>query len=90
MWFEKLTGFREENPEQVRSMLLLNGEYLVSQVNGQRMRHGVLTTPNLLELRVNTNQTSSHSEAEPLETEWTGSLTPSKGHSTCSAVTIST
>ena len=61
MWFEKLTGFREENPEQVRSMLLLNGEYLVSQVNGQRMRHGVLTTPNLLELRANTNQTSSHS-----------------------------
>lgn len=61
MWFEKLTGFREKNPEQVRSMLLLNGEYLVSQANGQRMRHGVLATPNLLELRANTNQTSSHS-----------------------------
>jgi len=51
MWFEKLTGFPEESPEQVRQMLRLSGEHLVSQKNGKRFRCGTLETPNLTKLR---------------------------------------
>ncbi len=52
MWFEKLTGFSEENAKQVRSMLKLEGEYLTSLApSGRRMRCGNLTIPSLETLR---------------------------------------
>jgi len=51
MWFEKLTGFKEENPEQVRSLLRLENEYLVSLVNGRKYRYGKLEIPTLDELK---------------------------------------
>jgi hypothetical protein len=30
MWFEKLTGFKEESPDQVRSNIEINGNVLTS------------------------------------------------------------
>ena len=50
-WFEALTGFVEESPEQVRANLLLEGEKLTSKVNGRTMICGHLETPSLAELR---------------------------------------
>ena len=32
MWFEKLMGFKKENPEQVRSDLEINGIILTSKI----------------------------------------------------------
>lgn len=51
MWFEKLTGFKEKNPEQVRQNLVLEGNHIRSLVNGQRYRCGTLTIPTLQELK---------------------------------------
>jgi hypothetical protein len=50
-WFEDLTGFRETSPEQVRRNLTLDGETLLSKVNGRVMVCGRLETPALSELR---------------------------------------
>jgi hypothetical protein len=51
MWFEALMGFSEHSPEQVRSLVEVDGEFLRSRVNGRRVRFGQLTTPSLTELR---------------------------------------
>jgi hypothetical protein len=51
MWFEEWMGFVEESPEQVRAKIEVEGEYLVSRVNGRRLRAGRLRTPSLAELR---------------------------------------
>lgn len=51
MWFEKLTGFKEENPEQVRQNLALEGTHIRSLVNGQRYQCGTLTIPTLQKLK---------------------------------------
>ncbi|PKN57079.1 MAG: hypothetical protein CVU56_12880 [Deltaproteobacteria bacterium HGW-Deltaproteobacteria-14] len=51
MWFERLMGFAEESPAQVRASIRCEGEELVSLVNGRRVRCGRLTTPSLGELR---------------------------------------
>ena len=51
MWFEGLTGFREESPEQVRKYLSVEGEVLKSSVNGNAMTCGLLETPSLADLR---------------------------------------
>ena len=51
MWFEKLTGFIEESPEQVRDNLYIEGNQLISSVNGNKFLYGSLETPNLSELR---------------------------------------
>ncbi len=50
-WFEKLTGFAEESPEQVRANLSVNGRVLESRVNGRTLTFGELETPSLAELR---------------------------------------
>lgn len=50
-WFEELTGFSEESPEQVRANLHLDGETLTSRINGKAMVCGRLETPSLAELR---------------------------------------
>ena len=47
MWFEELTGFREETPEQVRENLSVDGAILKSQVNGAEYICGHLETPTL-------------------------------------------
>lgn len=50
-WFERLTGFREESPEQVHRNIVIDGEVMTSQINGRVMTHGTLETPTLGELR---------------------------------------
>ena len=51
MWFETLTGFVEESPEQVRENITVDGAEITSHVNGRRMICGELETPSLAELR---------------------------------------
>lgn len=51
MWFEALTGFAEQSPEQVRDNLNVQNGVLTSQVNGRQFQCGRLETPTLAELR---------------------------------------
>lgn len=51
MWFESLTGFREENPEHVRSKILLRDNTITSKVNEESYVCGSLETPSLANLR---------------------------------------
>lgn len=51
MWFEALTGFSEESPEQVRANLVVEGTNLTSRVNGRQFACGTLETPTLAALR---------------------------------------
>src|SRR5690349_4500420 len=51
MWFEKLTGFREERPERVRANLSIDGMALRSLVNGKQWQWGQLQIVSLAELR---------------------------------------
>lgn len=51
MWFETLTGFREEAPDRVRAHITVDGVELISHVNGKRLICGYLETPSLAELR---------------------------------------
>ena len=50
-WFETLTGFPEESPQQVRENITVNGQTLTSHGNGKVLVHGQLETPTLAELR---------------------------------------
>lgn len=50
-WFERLTGFAELSYDDTRSRLRIEGDDLVSSVNGQRYGIGTLETPTLAELR---------------------------------------
>ena len=51
MWFEELTGFCEESPQQVRQNISADGEILTSHVNGKEITCGLLETPRLDNLR---------------------------------------
>lgn len=51
MWFETLTGFPEESPQQVRENITVDGQALISHVNGKVLVYGQLETPTLAELR---------------------------------------
>ncbi|NIP97453.1 MAG: hypothetical protein GWO24_30080, partial [Akkermansiaceae bacterium] len=51
MWFQTLTGFTEEHPEQVRSGIVVEGSRMTSLHNGREMSCGTLETPTLAELR---------------------------------------
>ena len=50
-WFEKLTGFTEESPEQVRANLGVDGQVLKSHKNGKTLVCGELEMPSLADLR---------------------------------------
>lgn len=50
-WFEQLTGFEEESPENVRAKIKVDGKDLVSLVNSRRFTFGRLEIPTLEELR---------------------------------------
>jgi hypothetical protein len=50
-WFEKLVGFPETTPDEVRSKLVIEGEQLRSTINGKVYQHGKLATPSLAKLR---------------------------------------
>ena len=51
MWFETLFGFPEENPQQVRNNIEIQGEFLTSRANGKTYQHGHLEIPTFAELR---------------------------------------
>src|SRR3954470_21345109 len=51
-WFADLTGFREEGYDSTRSRLRVEGEELVSTVNGKRYGIGALSLPTLASLRM--------------------------------------
>ncbi len=51
MWFEKLMGFREKNPEQVRDNLIVTDNKMTSKVNGKTYTCGRLEIPTLQSLR---------------------------------------
>ena len=51
MWFEQLTGFREESRQQVQRNLIVEGDLLTSTLNGKSFTCGSLETPLLAELR---------------------------------------
>ena len=51
MWFETLTGFPEESPQQVRENITVDGQTLTSHVNGKVFVCGQLETPTLSGLR---------------------------------------
>jgi len=51
MWFERLMGFCEKSPEQVRSKIAVEGKYLVSLANGRRYSFGSLDIPPLSDAR---------------------------------------
>lgn len=59
MWFETLTGFPEETPQQVRANLTIDGNLLKSHVNGKGFVCGDFETPSLAELRERVH-TSGH------------------------------
>jgi hypothetical protein len=51
MWFETLTGFPEDSPQQVRENITVDDQVLKSNINGRVMVYGQLETPSLAELR---------------------------------------
>jgi len=50
-WFADLTGFREEGYEETRSRLRVEGDELVSTVNGKRYGIGHLLLPTVEKFR---------------------------------------
>jgi hypothetical protein len=52
MWFEKLTGFSEENHHQVQQNMEIKGKNLISKVNGSSFQFGHLELPQLSDLRL--------------------------------------
>ena len=50
-WFETLTGFPEDHPQQVRANITVDGQTLTSHANGKVLVYGQLETPTLAELR---------------------------------------
>lgn len=63
MWFEELTGFAEQSPDQVREKLVIEGTQMRSLVNDRTFDCGLFETPSLAELRdrVNKVDTSNNS-----------------------------
>lgn len=59
MWFEVLTGFEEDNPDQVRENISVTGGMLKSHINGEQFVVGRLETPSLAELRKRINSSVS-------------------------------
>ncbi|GJM35274.1 MAG: hypothetical protein DHS20C18_42750 [Saprospiraceae bacterium] len=60
MWFENLTGFKEKNPEQVRSNLEIRSRTIRSLVNGAAYHIGKLEVPTLAALRKQTPHLESY------------------------------
>ncbi len=54
MWFERLTGFREDEVDDVAAQFVVDGESIISRANGRTMHHGRFSTPSLADLRAQT------------------------------------
>jgi len=55
-WFQRITGFKEDGYERTRQRLGMDGEHLVSQVNGSRHRVGRFELVTLRELRARSRE----------------------------------
>lgn len=73
MWFEKLTGFKERSPENVREKLLIEGDTFVSKANNERFTFGKLEIPTLEELRQNSSPREVYNDKIELS-EWVGDV----------------
>ena len=62
MWFETLTGFHEQSPEQIRNNISVDGEVMKSYVNGKEFVYGILEIPTLAELRNRVHSSEIHAE----------------------------
>lgn len=62
MWFEKLTGFPEEFPENVRSKLIVENDTFISLPNSNKFTFGKLELPTLEELRSVNHQTNKFND----------------------------
>ncbi|AWG22969.1 hypothetical protein FFWV33_16260 [Flavobacterium faecale] len=51
MWFEQLTGFKEESAENVRNNIKISGSEFISLVNSKKFCFGKLEIPTLSELK---------------------------------------
>src|SRR4051812_42011167 len=51
-WFEKITGFRERSYDETRRLLRVEGNQLLSEVNGASYQMGSLELPSLAQLRL--------------------------------------
>ena len=60
MWFETLTGFPEESPQQVRANIAIDGNTLKSNASGKVFVYGELETPSLAELRERVHSSGHH------------------------------
>ncbi|MBK9254216.1 MAG: hypothetical protein IPM42_01875 [Saprospiraceae bacterium] len=61
MWFKELTGFEESDPIQVRKNISVEGEFLLSIVNGRKVRFGRLEIPTLKVLKESVSPLNSYS-----------------------------
>ncbi len=74
MWFEKLTGFKEESPNQVRENIFLEDEYLISKINNNKYACGVLEIPSLFALRKKIKNINNTVSAEIKLQEYIGDV----------------
>ena len=65
-WFSKPTGFREERYELTRRQLAVEGDELVSTVNGKRYGIGSLSLPTLGELRTRVEDPALEARFRPV------------------------
>lgn len=63
-WFEKLVGFKEETPDQVRFNLEVFGGKIRSLVNGKVYQYGALEVVSLAELRNRTRQMKGQQQGQ--------------------------
>lgn len=63
MWFELLTGFKEESPKQVRDNIRIENGKIISLVNSKEFVFGNLEIPTLEELRENSYKLNNYRES---------------------------
>src|SRR5690554_6378727 len=51
MWFKQLVGFEEESPKNVQRNIRIDGNQLISKVNGKSYQYGTLEILTLKALR---------------------------------------
>ena len=71
-WFERLVGFPESDPEEVRQRLVFDGTALTCTVSGKSWQAGRFSTPQLSELR---SRDFAVKKMEPIRIrEWVGDI----------------
>ena len=60
MWFKNLVGFDEVSHTDVRANLIIEGDNIISKVNGKSFQYGTLEIPTLKDLKNKTRKVSSN------------------------------